>query len=302
MKVVGFTIVRNAIKYDYPVLESVTSLLPLCDEVIVAVGKSDDETLQLVKGITSPKIKIVETVWDDSLRKGGVLLAIETNKAIDSIPADADWCVYLQADEVINENDIPVIKEAMQKWKDDKAVEGLLFNYIHFYGSYEYVGDSYRWYRKEIRVIRNDKHIRSYKDAQGFRKHKTTTPANEDLLSGGEKLQVKPVNANIYHYGWVKHPSFQQNKQQDFHKMWHDDNWVKQNVVQANEYDYSVIDSLKKFTGKHPGVMAARLKMQDWQFNYDDSKRRVSFKDRLLRFTENLTGWRPGEYKNYKLI
>ncbi|HTB06401.1 MAG TPA: glycosyltransferase family 2 protein [Bacteroidia bacterium] len=302
MKVVGFTIVRNAIKYDYPVLESIASLLPLCDEIIVGVGKSDDETLQLIKAIPTSKIKIVESVWDDSLRKGGLLLAVETNKAFDAIPADADWAVYLQADEVLNENELPAIKEAMQKWKDDKNVDGLLFNYKHFYGSYSYIGDSHKWYKKEIRVIRNNKHIRSYRDAQGFRKYSSVNPPKEELLNGGEKLNVKPVDAFVYHYGWVKHPSSQQNKQNNFHKMWHDDNWVEKNVVQANEYDYSTIDSLKKFTGEHPSVMNPRVKMQDWDFNYDESKRKVSFKERLLSITESLFGWRPGEYKNYKII
>src|SRR6185312_5105438 len=174
MKVVGFTIVRNAIKFDYPVVESISSLLPVCDEVLVSVGKSDDDTLNLVKSISSPKIKIMESVWDDSLRKGGLRLAVETNKAI-------------------------------EQYKDDKNVDGLLFNYKHFYGSYSYVVAPFmRWYKHEIRIIRNDKKIRSYKDAQGFRKFNTSKPANEELLSGGTKLNVKPVNASIFHYGWVK--------------------------------------------------------------------------------------------------
>jgi hypothetical protein len=302
MKVVGFTIVRNAIKYDYPVLESIASLLPLCDEVIVGVGKSEDETFDLIKAIPSSKIKIVESVWDDSLRKGGLLLAVETNKAFDSIRADADWAIYLQADEVLNENDLPAITDAMQKYKDDKSVEGLLFHYKHFYGSYSFIGASHKWYKNEIRVIRNDKNIRSYRDAQGFRKYSSTKPANDELLNGGEKLNVKPINASVYHYGWVKNPSSQQNKQANFHKMWHDDTWVEKNIVQANEFDYSTVDSLKKFTGQHPGVMMPRIKMQDWDFNYDESKRKVSFKERLLSICENLFGWRPGEYKNYKII
>jgi len=61
MKVSGFTVIRNAIKYDYPVSEAITSILPFCDEVIVAVGNSSDGTLDLVKQIESPKIKIIET-------------------------------------------------------------------------------------------------------------------------------------------------------------------------------------------------------------------------------------------------
>ena len=81
MKVSGFTFIRNAIKYDYPIVEAIKSILPICDEFIIAIGNSEDETLQLIKNINSPKIKIIETVWDDSLRHGGQVLAIETNKA-----------------------------------------------------------------------------------------------------------------------------------------------------------------------------------------------------------------------------
>ncbi|HXB12532.1 MAG TPA: glycosyltransferase family 2 protein, partial [Bacteroidia bacterium] len=115
MKVVGFTIVRNAIKYDYPVLESIASILSVCDEVLVGVGKSDDDTLNLIKGIPPSKVKIMETVWDDSLRTGGLLLSTETNKVKDAIAPDADWLMYIQADEVLHESGVAALKEAMLK-------------------------------------------------------------------------------------------------------------------------------------------------------------------------------------------
>ena len=103
MKLVGFTIVRNALKYDYPIVESINSILPIVDEYVVAVGNSEDETRKLIESIGSSKIRIVDTVWDDSLREGGRVLAEETNKAFDAI-TDADWCFYLQGDEVVHEN------------------------------------------------------------------------------------------------------------------------------------------------------------------------------------------------------
>jgi hypothetical protein len=290
MKVAGFTIIRNAIKFDYPVVEAITSILPICDEFIVAVGNSEDETLQLIKGINSPKIKIIETVWDDSLRQGGQVLAIETNKAFDAISKDVDWCFYIQSDECVHEKHLASIKEAMQKYKDDKQVEGLLFNYVHFYGTYNYVGNSRRWYRKEIRIIKNDKSIRSYKDAQGFRK------------TDNSKLKVKPISAEIYHYGWVKPPKAQQAKQENFHKMWHDDEWMKKNIAQVEEFDYSQIDSLEEFKGTHPQVFQNRVKVADWKFNFDSSQIKLSAKDKFLLFIEKTTGWKVGEYKNYKEI
>jgi phosphatidylserine decarboxylase len=289
MKVAGFTIIRNAIKFDYPVIEAITSILPICDEFIVAVGNSEDETLQLIKGINSPKIKIIETVWDDSLRQGGQVLAIETNKAFDVISKDVDWCFYIQSDECVHEKHLASIKDAMQKYKDDEQVEGLLFNYVHFYGTYNYVGNSRRWYRKEIRIIKNDKNIRSYKDAQGFRK------------TDNSKLHVKPINAEIYHYGWVKPPKAQQAKQENFHKMWHDDEWMKKNIAQVEEFDYSQIDSLEEFKGTHPKVIQERINAANWNFKFDSSKIKLSTKDKFLLFIEKTTGWKVGEYKNYKI-
>ena len=170
MKVSGFTFVRNGILYDYPIVEAIQSILPLCDEFIVAVGNSDDETLGLIKSIRNPKIKIIETIWDDSLREGGRVLAIETDKALAAISSDADWAFYIQGDEVLHEKYIPTIRHAMESHLSNHTVDGLLFHYKHFYGSYDYIGTSTKWYPHEIRIIRNNKNIYSYRDAQGFRK------------------------------------------------------------------------------------------------------------------------------------
>jgi glycosyltransferase involved in cell wall biosynthesis len=288
--------------YDFPVVESIQSILPLCDEVIVSVGNSDDATLELIKSIQSPKIKIIESVWNDSIRKGGLLLAKETNKAFDAVSADSDWVIYIQADEVIHEKDIPIIKDSMQKWKGDKKVEGLLFEYMHFYGSYSFLEDSRLWYRREIRIIKNDKHIRSFRDAQGFRIYDSLTPTDEELLGGGRKLRVTHSGASMYHYGWVKHPAIQQNKRSTFYKLWHENDSVEKNLTEAVEYDYSIVCALKKFEGIHPAVMLGRINKQHWEFDFDTNKKNLSLRESIVRFIETKTGWRPGEYKNYKLI
>lgn len=289
MKVTGFTFIRNAIKFDYPIVEAITSILPICDEFVVALGNSDDDTRTLIESINSTKIKIIDTIWDDTLREGGRVLAVETDKAFDAISTDTDWCFYIQGDECLHEKYLPIIKNAMQENLNDKNVEGLLFNYSHFYGSYDYIGTSKRWYRKEIRVIRNIKNIRSYKDAQGFR-------------IDGRKLNVKQIDASVYHYGWVKHPSKQQDKQKNFNKLWHDDQWMKNNIPDVNEFDYSQVDGLKLFNGTHPAVMKNRINAVNWKFSFDPTKMKVPFNYRVANIIESLTGYRIGEYKNYKII
>ncbi len=290
MKVAGFTIIRNAVKLDYPIVEAIRSILPVCDEVVVAVGASDDNTLDVVRAIDPAKIRIVETVWDDTQREGGRVLALETDRAFAAVSPDADWCLYIQADEVLHEKYHAVVKEAMVRFVNEKNVDGLLFNYKHFYGSFDYVGASWKWYRREIRIIRNDKNIFSYRDAQGFRKRPN------------EKLRVRLIEATMYHYGWVREPKAMRRKQEAFSHLYHDDQWIKENVPKEEAFDYSHIDSLERFTGTHPKVMEDRIRRLNWSFDYDLSKNTLTIRERLKRLASQLLGYRVGEYKNYKLL
>ncbi|WP_343304569.1 glycosyltransferase family 2 protein [Chitinophaga niabensis] len=293
MKVTGFTFVRNAIRYDYPVTESIRSILPLCDEVVVSVGNSDDGTLELIQSIGSPKIRIFHSVWDDSLKEGGLILSVETNKALDHVSPDTTWAFYIQADEVVHEDDYPAIRAAMEQYKDDKRVEGLLFNYRHFYGSYDYVGDSRTWYNKEIRIIRNDKRIRSYKDAQGFRLE-------------GRKLNVKPVKAWMHHYGWVKNPEEQIAKITNSAGYYHGNKQEHMDKVKKilSEFNYAeMVDSLERFAGKHPALMEERIRQRNWQFDHDISQKNFkNLKGRVLYYVEKIFGVRLFDYKNYRSI
>jgi hypothetical protein len=289
MKVAGFTFIKNAIIYDYPIVEAINSILPICDEVYVALGKSDDETEALIKAINPEKIKIVKTLWDENLKQGGQVLAVETNKAFQAIPNYYDWCFYIQGDEAVHEKYLPVINQALLNYKSNKNVDGLLFKYLHFYGSYDYVGNSSGWYNNEIRIIKNNKKIYSYKDAQGFRKN------------NNEKLKVKPIDAYIYHYGWVKDPKAMQRKQEELNKLWHNDDWIDKNVLKMEEFDYSQIDSLMKFTNTHPKVMLKRIANKNWQFEFDLKHNKTKLKDKLKLLAFKLFGWEIG-YKNYKKI
>lgn len=290
MKVTGFSFIRNAVKYQYPIAEALQSILPLCDEVVVAVGASEDNTRELVASIDPQKIKILDTVWDDSLREGGRVLAVETDKAFKAIGADTDWCFYIQGDEVVHEDGYEEIRKAMHAWKDHKNVDGLLFKYRHFYGSFDYVGNSSKWYKKEIRIIKNDKNIFSYRDAQGFRK------------GANEKLRVKPLNAYVHHYGWVREPQAMYQKQHDFGRLWGGENWEPQKVYET-PFDYTAeTDVLEKFTGTHPKVMQPRIDRMNWKFDYDLSHNKLKPKEKFKNFVEKLTGKRPFDHNNYKIV
>jgi len=225
-------------------------------------------------------------VWDDTKREGGVVLALETDKAFAAISDDTDWAFYIQGDEVVHEKYLNTVYENMKKYKDDKSVDGLLFKYLHFYGSYDYVGSSSQWYKHEIRVIRNNKSFYSYRDAQGFRKGEN------------KKLVVKPIDAYVFHYGWVKDPRTMKEKVLNALKLYRDDTWIDKNIPKGDMFDYSDIDSLRHYDSTHPAVMIERINTRNWKFDHDISRNKVTFKERVKRFMLKYFGWNLS-YQNY---
>jgi len=252
MRISGFTFCRNAVKYDYPIVESIQSVLPLCDEFIVNVGRCDDGTLELIRGIGDAKIKIVESVWDETLRKDGLIYSQQTNIAL--ARCTGDWALYMQADEVMHEDDLPVLHDAMRRKLDNTTVKGLLFRYLHFVA--DYWSTNPWFYHKAVRAIRNNGEIESCGDAVGFHFKPT-----QQYLQGGPKEWLASSGARIFHYGWVKDPKVMLEKVRDQISRHHGDTPPAE---QAGLYrqdafrfdDYAV---LKSFSGRHPAAMKARV-------------------------------------------
>lgn len=291
MTISGFSFVRDAIRLDYPIVESITSILPICDEFWVAVGKSTDGTLEAIQAIGEEKIKVVETVWDPKYFVHGAINAQQTNIAL--ARCTGDWCFYLQADEVVHEDDLPTIREAMERHLHHPQVEGLLFDYLHFWGSYETYQKSHGWYRHEVRVIRNGLGITSWKSAQGFRRN-------------GRKLRVVHSGATIWHYGWVRHPQLMKRKQVALDSLHHDAQWVNRHHPDKEApFQYGSLKHLARFTGTHPRVMHRRIAEKNWQVqeNLTVKHRHHRLGNRVLSFIENKILHRGiGEYRNYILI
>jgi hypothetical protein len=289
MKISGFTIIRNAVINDYPAVEAITSILPVVDEMVVAVGKSDDDTEGLIRSIGSDKIKIVHTEWDLSQLPGGRVMALETDKALAHVATDSDWAFYIQCDEVVHEKYHDEIRKSCELHLNDKKVLGLVFGYVHFYGTYDYYGDSRRWYNREIRIIRNDKRIQSFRDAQGFR-------------IDGKRLPSKLIDAEIYHYGWVKNPALMDKKLRTLSTNWMGKAMKDRLENMEGVFNYDEFDSLEKFKGTHPVVMGKRINEKNWELQVDVTKKRFTPKKYFLYLLEKFTGIRPFTFKNYKLI
>ena len=283
MKVSGFTIIRNGVYYAYPFKEAILSILPLCDEMIVNVGESDDNTLEEVKKLAEVynKIRIIESKWDMSLKDGKVL-SVETNKALKE--CTGDWCFYIQSDEVLHEKYHSTVIEEMKANLDNKRIEGLCFKYIHFYGSYDYVQHNYRnWYIKEVRVIRNSDNIVSWGDAMNF-KHPDGTKINSNL-----------INAEIYHYGWVRPPDTLITKRKDFEKLYTEGETAESNISEFQNYDD--LGNLKLFKDTHPAVMNERVSDSKWDFDAKLSEQRPDWIRNILIFIQPLTKRFSGKRK-----
>jgi hypothetical protein len=282
MRVSGATFVRNAVKFDYPVVESINSVLPVCDEFVVNVGESEDATLDLIGSIDDSRVRIIKSAWDESRREGGKILSEQTDIALNE--CGGDWIFYIQADEVMHEKYLDTVSRRMEVLEPVGEVQGLLFDYKHFYSSYRLIQGPGRWYRREVRVIRNGLGISSWRDAQGFR-------------LGGEKLKVALAGAEIYHYGWARDPRVMFAKQKNFDRYWHDDEWIDDRWREGFAFDTK---GLVPFTDTHPAVMKERVGAAAWD-TFSDAGKLERF--RALRFQRlrSLLA-RLGEYKNYRLI
>ncbi len=250
MRISGFLFARNAVKLDYPLAEALRSILPVVDELVVAVapGDPDDDTRGLVESLDDPRIVIVDAVWDDSRREQ--IYADLTNVALER--CTGDWCLYIQADEALHEDDLPGLRDRFEELLDDRRVEGLLFDYLHFFGDYDHIQPGHGWYQREIRAIRGGTPIRSVRDAQSFRYPDQT------------RIDVARAGARVFHYGWVRHPRFMQAKVREFWSHRKPIAEVEAEYGGTEEFDYGPLGRLPRFDGTHPAVMHERIAAMDW--------------------------------------
>ena len=221
----------------FPFEASIRSLLPLVDEFVVVVGQSNDDTLARIHAIGSPKIRVIETIWNERMADRGFVYAQQ--KMIAQFACTGDWAFYLEGDEVVHEAELANIRASVDKHHANPAVEALVFDYFHFYGTPDFVANSPAWYRRECRLIRNT--IRSYApDGQYW-----LITANHKK---GRNPQAALANAHIYHYGWVRSNEAMQKKLDQVSKFWSHG----APTIRYSQFDAQV---LQPFTGTHPELV-----------------------------------------------
>jgi hypothetical protein len=283
MHVVGVSLVANAVRLDFPVLAALRSILPVCDELVVNVGPSDDGTLDLVRSLGDPRLRIIEGTWD--LSQGSGVLAVETQRALDQ--ARGDWAVYIQADEVLHEDGLEPLRARLADAASDPRVEGLLLDFRHFYGTPEWVGTSRSWYRREVRVIRPGGEIRSAGDAQGFR-----------VGTARRRVRARRSGAVYHHYGWARPLAALERKQQTDDRLYHGGAGRRGPLGPRLPRDVG----LCRFTGRHPAVIQSWLADRRAGMTPGFAPRRWDTRRLALLATlgiERITGWRPFEHRNY---
>jgi hypothetical protein len=125
---------------------------------------------------------------------------------------------------------------------------------------------------------------------------------------------VARVDAEIYHYGWVRPPHLMQNKRRALDTV----HWGRSRAAEYYEkapsvFDYGPLDRLAVFEGTHPEVMRDMIARMDWQEHlqptgrpnpYREPHKHERLKYRVLTFLENriLKGRQIGGFKNYRLL
>lgn len=265
MKISGFTMGKNVSKLYYPMKQAIESILPICHEFVVALGDSDedDTTREEILSIGSDKIRIIDTVWDIKKYSRGTENAHQTDIAREA--CTGDWLFYVQADEVVHEKFLPLIEAKCKEFVDDKEVEGLLFNYKHFWGDYYHYFKSKGWYGQEIRIVRNDPDIHSFWSAQSFRRIPNFDYIDYREKKGTFKLKVVAIDADIYHYGWVRPPALMTKKQKSLTTIHNNKEYADELYSKKEpEFDYGPLNRAKRFDGTHPAVMKEWIKKFDW--------------------------------------
>lgn len=296
MKISAFSFLRNGAKLHYPIIESIRSALPLVDEFVIALGDSDpdDDTRERIEAIGSDKIVLFDTVWDLETYPRGTEHAHQTDLAKER--CSGDWLIYLQGDEVLHEDDFDTIRESCERWQDDERVEGMLFDYLHFWGDYDHVHDSHTWYKQEVRLVRNRPDIHSFRSAQSFRRIPDFDGLSYREKEGTHKIVVVHSGARIFHYGWVRPPAAMQTKRAYFATNHHGKAAAESlRAGEGDRFDYGPLSRVPRYEGTHPAVMQERIAELDWQDDLREDVRpgeqrelhdHEGFRDRAITWVE----------------
>jgi hypothetical protein len=288
----GLAIIRNGVQLDYAFLESIRSALPICDEFIVVVGDSEDDTRERISALDDPRIRLVDSTWSDLVQPRRCLLAQQTNIGLHL--CRGRWCLYMQSAEVLHEDSLPRLRALMEANAEDPKVEALLLERLTFYGDGQHVLRVYPEAFKYVpRVIKPHIGVHSIRDAMSF-------AVFDGWSMRGRYPRALDSGEFLYRYALVHTPEGLAARGTAVH---HEEGGGAQDpdafytrVPRAWVADYE---------GSHPAVMEERLSGVGQQYDSSDPRCRheMSLKERL-RLLESwayrhlgLPPWRAQRFK-----
>ena len=292
MLVSGLSVIKNGIRLGYPFLESIRSAIDICEEFVVVVDPGEDDTLEMLHELqmAEPKLKIIETVWSEKVRPQQCVLAQQTNIGLHQ--CKGDWVLYLQANEVLHENDLPHLLKLMKEHKDNAEVEAMLFERLTFWADYAHLLKVYPdRFKFSPRIVRPHIGTQSIRDAMSF-------AVFDDWSIHGRYPRAIDTGVNIYRYGKVLSRAAMELKQSEA---------VHESIRPQKDFFYDGVPGqhVGEFVGEHPKVMSARVDNTPTAYDANSSavRRTLTLRERrrLLEtaFYRNcgFPRWRNTRYK-----
>jgi len=274
MYVSGLTILRNAVRLGYCFEESIRSALPICDEFVVVVGDGDDGTLETVRGMNEPKVRVVETVWSDRVEPRRYVLSQQTNIGLHM--CRGDWVVYLQANEVLHEASLPALGALMEENNGNSSVEALLLERLVFWGDFDhFVGVYPNRFKYSPRIVRPYCGTYAVRDAMSF-------AVFDGFGLKGRYPRAVDTGQDLYRYSWVLDPEQARHKHEDaVHLAGSEERTVDEGFF----YTHLPKQHVRRFQGTHPAVMREQMAGFSQRLSLDDERWRTTPTGRERRRT-----------------
>lgn len=261
MNISAFTLIKNAEKFQFPVIESINSLLPAVDHYLVNVGDSETHDLLFREFRNEPKVRLITFDWGGK-EKGTSFISEQTNLIMNAI--GTDYAFYLQADEVIHERDLYRIPSFIKECEKEDRL-GITLKYLHFAGDPNHVFKTYEdggdFYDRELRIFRNTGELVSFGDGQSF---SSLTNGYFDPRGPQPVLHQKErfldSDIEVFHYSYLRDRKKLLEKKkylEEFYKISEPDR--KENIPEDENGYFIDPEKTKEFKGSHPNVMLKYL-------------------------------------------
>jgi hypothetical protein len=239
----AFLITHQCILLDYCLEATINSALAFCDDIYINDGMSTDGTRDLLYNLRDAHGRDRVKLWEREWAHDRKMWTDEKNFLLDKISNNA-YVFAIDADEVIHENDMPTIKQAVSH-----KCPAMSFDVIHFYGRPTHYIEGVNWYKQHTRLWHQSTGIKLVHMAGGC--------ADDVMWPDGKPAHwwgAYRIGARIFHYGNCRDPralGMKSKKADDLYQ--NSSEYVGGKVAEPRSFDYGFETSgAKPFTGTHP--------------------------------------------------